>query len=891
MALTAGARLGPYEVVSPVGAGGMGEVYRARDTRLERTVAIKVLSAALTASAEVKMRFEREARTISSLNHPNICALYDVGSENGTDFLVMEFIEGETLADVLKRGPLDIGRALEIALQIADALEKAHRSGIVHRDLKPGNIMLTKSGAKLMDFGLAKPVGAMATAASGVTASPLFSAAVTRSSPASPLTSVGSIVGTVQYMSPEQVEGRESDARADIFAFGLVLYEMVGGRRAFDGKTQASVVASILALDPPPLSSVRPTTPAPLDKIVRICLAKDPDERFQTAHDLKLQLEALAEMDLARAQVTAAPKRERIAWLLTGVFLLAAVSAGAWAWKTSNAPRPIVRGSLLPPTGGVYSTFNLAQVSPDGRYVVYGASVNGVAQLWLQALDSEVPQPMSGTEGAAYPFWSADSRSVGFFAGNRLKRAEVGGGPAQTICDVVDGRGGSWSANGTIIFGARLTPIMKVSAAGGQAAAVTELDRSKSQGTHRWPYFLPDGKTFLFMTGVTGNDNPRNEIYIGSLDSKESHKLIAASSNVVYANGYILYRRETSLMAQPFDPKANTVTGDAVPIVEQIRFDPGTSVGNFSASTNGVLVFQHGLGSSGAQQLNWLDLTGKRLGSALEPNTAYSFRLSPDNKFAAVSVVDSGGNVDIWIYDLVRSVKSRLTFDPGREYEPAWSPDGKKVYYSSEREQGRGQLWAKNADGSGQEERLLQSQDYDIPDHVTPDGKELVFTRRAVGSTNADIMRLPLTGERKPHVYLQTTFNEYSGNVSPNQHWLAYTSDESGRFEIYVSTFPTAGGKWQISSGGGREPVWDYTGKRLFYYSPDNDLMMVEIAATASSIQPGVPKKLLASSPAPGRKTFDVGKNGNILVNGFAGDKTASQPLSFTVNWPATVRK
>jgi len=891
MALTAGARLGPYEVVSPVGAGGMGEVYRARDTRLERTVAIKVLSAALSASVEVKMRFEREARTISSLNHPNICALYDVGSENGTDFLVMEFIEGETLAEVLKRGPLAIDRALEIALQIADALEKAHRSGIVHRDLKPGNIMLTKSGAKLMDFGLAKPVGAMASAVSGVTPSPLFSAALTRSSPASPLTSVGSIVGTVQYMSPEQVEGRESDARADIFAFGLVLYEMVGGRRAFDGKTQASVVASILALDPPPLSSVRPTTPAPLDKIVRICLAKDPEERFQTAHDLKLQLEALAEMDLSRTQAATTPKRERIAWALAGVFLLASVAAGVWAWRAANAPRPVIRGSLLPPAGGTYSTFNLAQVSPNGQYVVYGASVNGVTQLWLQALDAEVPQPMSGTEGASYPFWSADSRSVGFFAGNKLKRAEVGGGPAQTICDVVDGRGGSWSSSGTIIFGSRLTSIMKVSAAGGQPVAVTELDRTKSQGTHRWPHFLPDGKSFLFMTGITGNDNPRNELYVGSLDSKESRKVVAASSNVAYAGGYILYRRETSLMAQPFDLGSKTVSGDAVPILEQIRFDPGTSVANFSASTNGVLVFQHGLGSSGAQQLNWLDITGKRLSSALEPNTAYSFRLSPDNRFAAVSVVDGGGNVDIWIYDLTRSVKSRLTFDPAREYEPVWSADGKRVIYSSEREQGRGQLWAKNADGSGEEERILQSAEYDLPDHVSPDGKYLVYSRRGTGTTSADILLLPLTGERKPIPYVQSTFNEYSGQVSPNQHWLAYTSDESGRSEIYVSTFPTSGGKWQISNGGGREPAWDSSGKRLFYYSPDNDLMMVEITATTSSIQPGVPKKIFASQPAPGRKTFDVGRNGNILVNGFAGDKTASQPLSFTVNWPATVRK
>lgn len=889
MALNAGERLGPYEVVSPVGAGGMGEVYRGLDTRLDRTVAIKVLSSSLSNSAELKLRFEREAKAISSLNHPNICALYDVGLENGTDFLIMEFIEGETLAEVLKRGPLPLDKAMRVAMEIVDALEKAHRSGIVHRDLKPGNIMLTKQGAKLMDFGLAKPVSVL-SATPAATASPVFSAALTRSSPASPLTSVGSIVGTVQYMSPEQIEGRESDARSDIFAFGLVLYEMIGGRRAFDGKTQASIVASILALDPAPLATVQPATPSALNTVVHHCLAKDPDDRFQTAHDLKLQLEMVSGLHLPPVTATVAPAKSKLwVWSVAAVMALVAIGAGAWAWKLANAPVKVIRGSFLPPASGTYSTFSLAQVSPDGRYVVYAASVNGVTQLWLQSLESEVPQPMTGTDGATYPFWSPDSRSVGFFAGNRLKRAEVAGGPAQTICDVVDGRGGSWSQNGTIIFGSRLTAIMKVSSAGGQPAPVTELDRKKSHGTHRWPWFLPDGKSFLFMTGITGNDNPRNELYLGSLDSKESRMIVAASSNVVYASGHLLYRREGSLMAHPFDPDKKVLTGDAVPIVEQLRFDPGTSVGNFSASTNGVLLFQHGMGSTGAQQLTWFDMTGKKTGTALDPATAYSFRLSPDNKRAAVSIVDGAGNVDVWIYDLLRSVKSRLTFDPTRDYEPVWLPDGKKVLYSSEREDARGQIWMKNADGSGEEECFMKSDGYDLPDHVSPDGKYLVFTRRS--GTTADLWLIPLAGERKPVAYLQTSFNEFSGNVSPNNQWIAYTSDESGRFEIYVSTFPHAGGKWQISNGGGREPMWSPNGKELFYISLDNDLMSTSVTAAASSIQPGVPRKLFPSSPAPGRKTYAIGNNGQLMVNGFVNEKSASQPLSFTINWPATVRR
>lgn len=891
MAIAAGTRLGPYEVVAPVGAGGMGEVYRARDTRLERTVAVKVLSSSLAASAELKMRFDREAKAISSLNHPNICALYDVGCENGTDYLVMEFLDGETLADALKHGPMPVDRALKVAIEVIDALERAHRNGIMHRDLKPGNIMLTKSGAKLMDFGLAKPVSGLAatTAASGV--SPLFSAALTRSSPASPLTSVGSIVGTVQYMSPEQIEGRDSDARSDIFAFGLVLYEMIGGRRAFEGKTQASIVASILALDPPPLKSIQPSTPSPLESIVSVCLAKDPDERFQTAHDLKLQLQMVSGIDFnAPSKVVAASTgAQRILWTLVAVLALASILTGLWAWKLASVPAKVIRGTIQPPAQGSFATFNIAQVSPDGKYIVYGASVNGVNQLWLQSLDSETPQPMNGTDGATYPFWSPDSRSVGFFSGSRLKRAEVAGGPAQIICDILDGRGGSWGNDGQIIFGGRVSPIMRVSAAGGQASPVTEFDKSKGHGTHRWPWFLPDGKHFIYMAGVTGNDSPRNEMYVGSLESKSSEKLLAASSNIVYASGYLLYRREGSLMAQPFDAATRKIKGDAVPIVEQLKFDPGTSVGTFSGSTNGVLAFQHGTGLSGAQQLTWFDKTGKKLGTVGDPDTAYSNRLSPDGTKVALSMVDATGNADIWIYDVARSVKSRLTFDPARETDPVWFPDSKRIMFSSEREAGRGQIFVKSADGSGAEERFLQSPEISLPDHISADGKYLVYTTRL--GNNTDLWLVPMNGERKPVAYLQTPFNEHTMHISPDSRWMAYTSDESGRFEIYVSAFPQAGGKWQISNGGGRDGMWSPTGKEIYYLTMDNELMVAPITTTSTSVQPGVPKKLFAPAPVPGRKVYNIARDGRILVNGFGTDKSTAAPLSFTVNWPATVRR
>lgn len=894
MALTPGTRLGPYEVLSSLGAGGMGEVYQAKDTRLERVVAIKVLSSALSASAELKLRFEREAKTISSLNHPNICSLFDVGNENGTDFLVMEFIEGDTLAEVLKKGPLPVDRAIRIALEVVDALEKAHRSGIIHRDLKPGNIMLTKAGAKLMDFGLAKPVSAATGAADRSGTSPLFSAAATRSSPASPLTSVGSIVGTVQYMSPEQIEGRDSDARSDIFAFGLVLYEMIGGRRPFEGKTQASVVASILALDPAPLSAVQPATPSAVNSLVNTCLAKDPEDRYQTAHDLKLHLRMLTEVSSASPTMPTSFAKgvPRAWWAAVAVLALLAAGASFWAWRLAATPEKLVRGNLLPIEGATFGTSNLPQVSPNGKYVVYSASKDGIGQLWLQAFDLESPQPMAGTEGANYPFWSPDSRSVGFFSGNRLKRVEVAGGPAQTLCDVLDGRGGSWNSEGTIIFGSRITSIQKVSSAGGTPVPVTELDKTRGQGTHRWPWFLPDGKSFLFMAGVTGNDNPKNEIYIGTLDSKNVRLLMPASSNVVYASGYLLFRRESSLMAQPFDAKRHALDGDAVPIAEQLRFDPGVSAGSFSASSNGILVVQHGSGNAGAQQLTWFDSTGKQTGVAAEPSTSYSFRISPDGKWAATQTVDSSGNVDIWVHDLARKIKSRLTFDSARELDPVWFPDSKRVAYASEREDGRAQLFAKNADGSGNEERLLSSKAQDSADDISSDGKYLAYTTRDVAiGPFYHIWLLPLAGERKPFAYTQSGFSERDAKISPDMRWLAYASDESGKFEVYVSTFPKLGSKWQISNNGGIQPMWSTSGKELYYLTNDNDLMVVSVSAGANSIQASVPKKLFTIFPTPGRKVYQVDKTGHILVNSFAGDKRPAMPISFTVNWPAIVRR
>jgi serine/threonine protein kinase/Tol biopolymer transport system component len=883
--LEPGSKLGPYLIEAELGAGGMGQVYRASDTRLQRTVAIKVLSATLVSSPEAKQRFEREARAISQLQHPNICVLHDVGHDSGVDYLVLEYLDGETLGDRLKKGPLGASDAIAIARQVADALVKAHRSGIVHRDLKPGNVMLTKSGAKLMDFGLAKPSGFQTAAGSGS----VFSAALTNTSPASPLTSVGSIIGTVQYMAPEQIEGREADVRSDIFSFGLVLFEMLSGRRAFEGKTQASIVASILALEPPPLVSLQPAVPATLDQVVRICLRKDPDERFQNAHDLKLQLEMI-ESSAASAATTAPPTQRSsvMVYALAAALVVSLLVASASWWRLNSQPVTVVRGALLAPEGTTFSNSGTAQISPDGRYVVYGAVTAGVRRLWLQSFASTDPVALAGTEGASYPFWSPDSRSVAFFSGNKLRRVDINGGPPLTICDSGEGRGGAWNRDGVILFGGRTAPLMKVSAAGGAPTPLTKLDEKAGEHTHRWPNFLPDGKHFLFMTGATGNDNPTNAIYLGALDSPETRKLFVASSNVVYVDGYILYRRESSLLAQPFDARKAVTTGDAIPIADQIRFDPSVSVATFSASNGGTLVYQAGGNTAGSQQLTWFDSTGKKLGTIGKQELGYSLALAPDGKHTAQMLVDQTGNQDVWVYDTTRELKIRLTFDPQRQADPVWFPDSKRVVYSSEIV-GSGQLFAKNADGSGSEERLLESKAIDFPEDISADGRHLVFTRRTAGNTGFDIMVLPLFGDRKPFAYLQTQFNEAGARISPDGKWLAYSSDESGRDEVYISTFPQAGSKWQVSNGGA-EPRWSASGKELYYISSEEKLMLVPISVNGNSVQPGAARELFQMHSAVGRKQYSVARDGRILVNSVT-EARSTAPLSFTLNWKAALKK
>lgn len=892
MPINPGSRLGPYEVMSAIGAGGMGEVYQAKDTRLERLVAIKVLLSHLTSSPDLLARFEREAKIVSGLQHPNICVLHDIGKQDGVDYLVMEFLEGETLATRLSKGPMKIQEALKIGIEIADALDKAHRQGIVHRDLKPGNVMLTKAGAKLMDFGLAKPtiLGASAGAGSGA---PAFSA-VTMSNPASPITQAGSVVGTVQYMSPEQVSGQQVDARSDIFAFGVMMYEMLSGKRAFTGKTQLRVASSILEEVPESLSSIQPLVPPALEFVVNSCLVKEPENRTQSISDVKRQLQWIldggSQVNMPAVVVHKRRSREHVAWSVAAFFVLVSLVGGFFYWRATSEPKQVMRGNLLPPSVSKQGILD-PTISPDGRYVVYTSDNNGLHQLFLQPFDSPIPQPISGSDGANFPFWSADSRSVGFFANGKMKRAEVAGGPVQAIADAPNGRGGAWNADGTILYAPDSNgSLFRVSAAGGKPTKVTTLDHAKHHATHRWPTFLPDGKHFLFMVGTTGNDNPSNEVYIGSLDSPDAKAVIAASSNPQYASGYLLFRRETSLMAQPFDDKRGQTTGDAVPIVEQLKFAPSLSLAAFSASMNGILVYQTGAVSD-TSRLLWFDVSGKQTGTLGQPELGSAIRISPDEKQTAETMTDSTGNIDIWVYDNAREIKTRLTFDPSRDVLPIWFPDGKRIVFSSERFDNRFQIFVKNADGSGTEEQLLKSGDTDLASDISSDAKYLVFIRRVTGGPNGtDLWVMPLTGEQKPYPYLATHYNESYARISPDVHWLAYSSNESGRDEVYVSTFPVGGSKWQISNGGGNYPIWSKDGKQIYYRSPDNHLMVAPVTFTNASVQPGAPRELFIFNPVLTFACIDVTRNGRFLINS-ATQQATSAPISFTENWPATVRK
>ena len=896
MALAPGTKLGPYEIQAPLGAGGMGEVYRARDTRLERTVAIKILPSHLSSNPDLRTRFEREAKAISGLQHPNICVLYDVGRQDGVDFLVMEYLEGETLGTRLGRKPLTPDETLRIGIEVADALDKAHRSGIVHRDLKPGNVMLTKGRAKLMDFGLAKPLAFAGAPQSGA---PAFSAVATMASLASPVTVAGTVVGTVQYMSPEQVQGKEADGRSDIFAFGAMLYEMLTGKRAFEGKSQLSVASAVLEKDPEPISTVQPLTPPALEHLVRTCLAKDPDQRFQSAHDLKLQLQWItaggSQAGAPAVVVSRRKNRERLlaaAMVVGWVVAVAAVVLAAMYANRLTSAQQLVRAQIGQPAGFDFDSVltGAPVLSPDGQQIAFTASKETKRSIFVQRLSAGKADPLAGTEEAMFPFWSPDGKYLGFFANGKLKKIEAAGGPVQLLCDAPDGRGGAWSPQGIILFAPRISgPLQRVSDGGGTPENATPARKDDDQFTNRNPYFLPDGKHFFFIQRA-GKDNV-GSVYAGSLDGGEAKQILPIGSNVAYSNGYLFYVKDGTLMGQPFDAAGLSFKSKPISIAESVEYYNPRDVGYFSVS-NGVLVYRQAIPEN--RELLWFDATGKELEHWGEPAAYDGGTLTPGGHIAVLSRSnpDAHGN-SLWLADTERKTIARLTPDLGLDQRGLVTSDGKSVlttatsgYHSV--------LLQHSLTSSGTEEKLAEVNGALYVVDQSRDGRYLLFELQD-STTGFDIYSMDLAGDRKLVPVLNSPYAEYDPRLSPDNKWLAFSSDENGTRELYVSPFLGAGSKWQVSSGGislsaaGNLSVvdWSPDGKSLHYRRGDK-VYTVEVRIDGGKPEFSPPKERL-STPSDVDLLSIMADGKRVLATRPVGQHSAT-PLNLVLNWQHLVQ-
>lgn len=808
MPLSAGDKLGPYEILAPIGAGGMGEVWKARDTRLDRIVAVK------TSSEKFSERFDREARAIAALNHPNICQIYDVGP----DYIVMEYIEGSEI-----KGPMPIDLALKAAIQLAGALEAAHRKSITHRDLKPANILTTKSGVKVLDFGLAK-FEVLKPKAGDETQ--------TRA-----LTEEGSIVGTLQYMAPEQLQGKPTDARSDIFSFGCVLYEILTGKRAFRGENQATLIAAIMDRDPEPFT---PMTPPMLAHIVKKCLAKDPDDRWQSASDLKSELEWVLESGSSAGMpapvVETRRRNARLGWILAGVFAALLAAFAIFHFRSAPAPTALARFEIPAPDGTSWGTLDFPIISPDGSRIIFGATkADGSRNLWIRPMDSIRVQPIPGTEGATgHAAWSPDGRSIVRGSPSGFSRLDLNGGSPQPLGSVPGVLMPAWGSTGVILFTGRQDPgaLYQIPASGGEAKPAMAAG-----GSEYFPSFLPDGRRFLYR--VFSEANPG--IYLGALDSKEGKRIGPGSSALFVPPSWLLYVRGSTLVAQSFDPDKATLSGDAIPIAEQVAIVAagGPSGGAFSVSQNGVLAYRRALPPT-STELTWYDRNGKKLGTVGEDAVYTSPALSPDGKRLAIGRVDPSTNTrDIWVIDLARNVSSRFTFDKADDLNPVWSPDGSRIAYSSaQKASGLRDLFWKAAGGAGAEELVLENSDNKALEDWSPDGKLLLYN-----IASQSIAAVPVSGDRKQFPVLKAEFRQDHARVSPDGHWIAYVSRESGRDEIFVQNFPPSGGKWQISNTGATEPSWRRDGKELYFVSGAK-FEAVEVKASGANFEAGIPKDL-----------------------------------------------
>lgn len=885
MRLSKGTKLGPFEIEEAAGAGGMGEVYRARDIRLQRDVAVKVLPSELASNPERRQRLEREARAISSLSHPHICTLYDIGHQDGVDYLVMEYLDGEMLDRRLERGPLPASQVLKIGVEIADALDKAHRRGIIHRDLKPANVMITKGGAKLLDFGLAKP------------AVPVLNLMLTQTiaiqpvePAAKPLTTEGALVGTFHYMAPEQVEGKEADARSDIFAVGAVLYEMATGRRAFDGRSQASVMAAILDRDPEPLSRVQPMSPLGLERAVQRCLAKDPEERWQSAGDLASELRWIATAGSGASAVVVAPahpRRPAMRWLPWAVASVAVLTALLLALLAGRAS-PRTRQQFAIPVPGEVSHLAL---SPDGRYLAFVSpdDNSGAEMIFVQKIGAAGSTLLAGTEGASYPFWSPDDTYLGFFAEGKLKKVPLAGGPPQTLATVTAGRGGSWSPKNLILYTPDAGgPLWRINADGSNN--VPNGDKlEQGESSHRWAVFLPDGDHYLYWRGDFDlRPETKGAIYLASVKDNSLHLLTHAKSSVAYGNGMVFFLDDRgSLVYAPLDVSTAKLTAEPKVIAPAVGFSPSTYWAAFTAADDGTVVYNSTLGGA-LSVLTWYDRSGKELGRlgdvAIQANPA----ISPDTTRVAVDVNDTKArNIDIWIMNVNTGTNTRFTFDPAEETNPVWSPDSSKIAFR--RAGYNPSLVVKSASGLERERVLIKhdsGQDDLLPTTWSADGSQMVYENQSVAGQSQVKLASVRDGVDVP--FALSSASTADGQVSPDGKWIAYASNESGDWEIYVTTFPENAGKWQVSRGGGTEPRWGGDGHTIYYIGPKGMLTAVP-ASEEGGFSTGVPQPLFRiHSRAPISSsdvfTYDVSRDGKrFLVNRYVKPESIP-PLSIVLN-------
>ena len=897
-----GTNISHYKILEKLGEGGMGVVYKAQDTTLDRTVALKFLPDHLSVGTAELERFVQEAKAAAALNHPNICTIYGIEEADVKHFIVMEFVDGQTLQE--KKASLSMKQALDVGIQIAEGLAAAHEKGIVHRDIKPENIMFRKNGrVQIMDFGLAKLRGA------------------------SRLTKEGSTVGTAGYMSPEQVQGQETDHRSDIFSLGVLLYEMLSGQPPFKGVHETAIAYEIVNVDSQPISSIKPEVADELDSIVLECLEKDPNERAQSAKQVAIDLKrfkressrervsrvtaarpamkssGFAKTEISESEVSKGRKwTQRIPWL-TSILSFIGMAAFALLFLFEPASnRTVVRSSLLPPEKASFSNLyggGHFAISSDGSRLAFVAIDSaGKSRLWVRAMNSFTGLQLPATEGAAFPFWSPDNRFIGFFSGSKLKKIEAAGGPPTAICDAPDGRGGTWNMEGVIVFAPNwIGGLYQVPSAGGSPTPITTLDTTHREQTHRWPSFLPDGKHVLYYawSSAGGTEADADAINITSIDGTGNKRLFSASSNVEYASGHILFVRQSVVMAMPFDASNLTATGEAIPIAEQVGYEVNFNRGHFAISSNGIFVYQTGSSTSGIQ-MTWVDRAGKTLSNVGEPARYGGGQLSPDGKRLAISVFEpQSRNRDIWIYDLARNVRTRFTFDPGVEEYPVWSPDGTRLMYAADKK-GHLDIYQKPVGGEGTEELLVESTMDKYPTDCSSDGRFLLYYTAGDPVSKSNLWSLSLIGDRTSVPLYQAEFEEQDATFSPNGRWIAYTSTESGRYDAYVRPFPGPGGKWQISTSGlnlGTLIVasrWNRTGTELYYLSEDQRVMVAEVQGSGSSFEVGRVRALFDGRADRTMYIQAVSADGQRFLMATAAGQSY-MPLTLVLNWNEELKK